>query len=195
MRIAVVTLALLAGCPKKTSEAPPAPGSDQATPVQTAKPDKLSGIQASGTIDMGSANAPTPPAQAGFATGDGFRFAVPSELAPFDHPSKTAYRGTHNGIELAVWATAESFDGDLPALVARERAAVGTAGGAVTLEEPAEVGALPARRLVAKLGASYDMRLLAVRDKRAYIFHCDTASPAAGPECTARGAAFELSAK
>ncbi|MGN6104353.1 MAG: hypothetical protein ACTHU0_04555 [Kofleriaceae bacterium] len=137
-------------------------------------------------------------------SGDGFRFQIPAGFKSVEHPSQRAYRGSikaaSGDAELTLWAASEPFTGNLKALVERERAAIGTAGGkaaldgAVLLEIAGKSSNQHAHRLVAEQAGRVDMRILAVHDGRAFVFHCEAPGAWAqvSADCAVRGATFQV---
>lgn len=138
---------------------------------------------------------------------DGYRFQVPPVLQPVTLPNGiAAYRGSVPGVtapaELTMYVTHAPFPGDLDALTVRERADVTSHGGTIaqamaptTISIAGTTGS--AARIQATVGRVDELRVLAVHDGEAYVFHCETpdvpdAWTNVGSDCVLRGATLHI---
>jgi hypothetical protein len=140
--------------------------------------------------------------------GEGFRYQIPADFKKTDHAgSKSAYTGTDKGMmsdaPMTLWAGREAFAGQLAALVDRETKAVTAKGGKVemsTLVQLKIAGVLKqevAQRFRATFPDRIELRVMAVHEKFAYLFHCETPNkPNAwlnvGSDCMIRGVTFHV---
>jgi hypothetical protein len=138
--------------------------------------------------------------------GDGFRYQVQPELKLVDDPrGKPAYKGTIEGMmskaEITLYVAKEKFEGDLEALVKREREKVTSKTGKLSFDTPIKLfigGALnPAHRFLAKVEGRMDLHVLAVHEGTAYVFHAETADKNSafanvGSDLMIRGSTFHV---
>ena len=116
-------------------------------------------------------------------TGDGFRFQVrPEHHRIADPRSAVVYSGIVKGVlepaETTLYATRERFSGNLAALVKREANSVVAHGGKLSDNTPVKLhvhGRLAeAQRFLGTTKDVIEVRIMAVYEGYAYIFHAET---------------------
>jgi len=216
--IVVASLFVLAGCKKDEAAAPPVtpaveeppPPPAKPAPPTAAEPTPAPAAKPAAGGELPRAEDVLPPGEVSKGSlvvkGDGYRFQVRPEHKRVElEGGQVAYRGTTKGMvkpaELTLYVTREPFDKPLAALVERETKSVTDKAGKVSMSMPVKIkitGALSdAHRFRAKVGGKLDMRVMAVHDKTAFIFHCETpdvplAWPNVGSDCMIRGSTFHV---